>query len=93
MWTDSLEQPEQWKMDMRFVTWNLRSLYRSDSLKPIARELGECRLDLAGVQIRCDSFNELADTIFCENGNAGHWFVTGVLYFRESNKHLRGRIC
>jgi hypothetical protein len=48
MWTDSWEQPEQWKMNMRFITWNFRSLCRSDSLKTIARELGEHRLDLTG---------------------------------------------
>jgi hypothetical protein len=37
-------------MDMRFGTWNVRSLYRAGSLKTVARELGECKLDLVGVQ-------------------------------------------
>jgi hypothetical protein len=27
-WMDSFEQPK-WKMDMRFGTWSIRSLYRS----------------------------------------------------------------
>jgi hypothetical protein len=31
-------------------TWNVRSLYRSGSLKTIARELGKYKLDLVGVQ-------------------------------------------
>jgi hypothetical protein len=30
-----LEQPNQRKMDMRFGTWNARSLYRSGSLKTV----------------------------------------------------------
>jgi exonuclease III len=37
-------------MDMRFSTWNVRSLYRRGSLKTVARELGKCKLDLVGVQ-------------------------------------------
>jgi exonuclease III len=37
-------------MDMRFGTWNVRSLYRSGSLKMVARELGKYKLDLVGVQ-------------------------------------------
>jgi exonuclease III len=37
-------------MDMRFGTWNVRSLYRSGPLKTVARELGKYKLDLVGVQ-------------------------------------------
>jgi hypothetical protein len=38
-------------MNMRFGTWNVRSLYRSGSLKTVTRELGEYKLeDLVGVQ-------------------------------------------
>jgi len=35
---------------MRFGTWNVRSLYMSGSLTTVARELANCKLDLAGVQ-------------------------------------------
>jgi hypothetical protein len=38
------------KMDMRFGTWNIWSLYRIGSLKTVARELGKCKLDLMRVQ-------------------------------------------
>jgi hypothetical protein len=31
--TDPSVRPEQWKRDMRFGTWNLRSVYRSGSLE------------------------------------------------------------
>jgi hypothetical protein len=48
--TDYLAQPKHQKMDMRFGTWNFRSLYRSGSLKTVAREWGKYKLDLVGVQ-------------------------------------------
>jgi len=35
---------------MRFGTWDVRSLYRSGSLKSVARELSRYTLDLVGVQ-------------------------------------------
>jgi exonuclease III len=37
-------------MDMRFGTWNVRSLYRSGSLKTVSGELAKYKLDLVGVQ-------------------------------------------
>jgi hypothetical protein len=37
-------------MDMRFGTRNVRSLFRSSSLKTIARELGKYKVNLVGVQ-------------------------------------------
>jgi exonuclease III len=45
-----LAQSKHWKMDMRFGTWNVRSLYRSGSLKTVAKELRKYKLDLVGVQ-------------------------------------------
>jgi hypothetical protein len=36
-------------MDMRFGTWNVRSLHRTGALKTVARESGKYRLDLVGV--------------------------------------------
>jgi exonuclease III len=48
---DSLaKQPKHSKMDMRFGTWNVGSLYRIGSLMTVARELGKYKLDLVGVQ-------------------------------------------
>jgi hypothetical protein len=37
-------------MDMRFGTWKVRSLYRSGTLKTVARELVRYRSDLLGGQ-------------------------------------------
>jgi hypothetical protein len=37
-------------MDMRFETWNTRSLCRTGSLKTITSELAKLKLDLMGLQ-------------------------------------------
>ncbi|PNF20264.1 hypothetical protein B7P43_G15395 [Cryptotermes secundus] len=37
-------------MDMRFGTWNVRSLYRAGSPRAVAEEILKYKLDLAGVQ-------------------------------------------
>jgi hypothetical protein len=50
-WTDSLDKrPKLGNMDMRFGTWNVRSLYRAGSLMTVSRELSRYKLDLVGVQ-------------------------------------------
>ena len=41
---------QAWKMDMRFFTWNVRSLYRSGPHSTVARKLARYKLDVAGVQ-------------------------------------------
>jgi hypothetical protein len=48
--TDSLARPENRKMDMRFVTWNVSSLYRAGSLKTVGRELVKCKVDIVRAQ-------------------------------------------
>jgi exonuclease III len=37
-------------MDMRFGTWNVRSLYRAGSLMIVVTEISKYKLDLAGIQ-------------------------------------------
>ena len=41
---------KQRKRDMRFGTWNVRSLYRAGSLMAAVTELARYKLDLVGVQ-------------------------------------------
>jgi hypothetical protein len=44
-WSDSFDkQPELRKMDMRFGTWNVRSLYKEGSLMTVANEISKQRL-------------------------------------------------
>jgi exonuclease III len=79
--TDYLARPKHRKVDLRFVTWNIRSLYRPDSLKTVARELGKYKLDLVGVQeVRWDKGGtERAEdyTFFYGAGNEDHQLGTG----------------
>jgi hypothetical protein len=37
-------------MDMRFGTWNVRSMCRADLLRAVAEEISKYKLDLVGVQ-------------------------------------------
>jgi hypothetical protein len=48
---DSLDkQPKRKKMDMRFGTSNVRSMYRAGSLRVVGEEISKYKLDLVGVQ-------------------------------------------
>jgi exonuclease III len=68
-------------MDMRFGTWNVRSLYRSGSLKAGTMQLQRYKLDLVGVQeVRWDKGGtEVAEdyTFFYGAGNEDHQLGTG----------------
>ena len=43
-------RPKQRKIDMRFFTWDVRSVYRAGSLTGAAMELARHKLDLVSVQ-------------------------------------------
>jgi exonuclease III len=66
-------------MDMRFGTWNVRSLYRAGSLRTVAEEVSKYKLDLLGIQeVRwggggTESAGEY--TYFYGNGNENHELV------------------
>jgi hypothetical protein len=48
---DSLDkQPKLKKMDMRFGTWNVRSLHRAGSLMTVAKEISKYKFDFVEVQ-------------------------------------------
>jgi exonuclease III len=63
-------------MDIRFGTWNVRSLYRAGSLKTVGRMLEKYKLDLVGVQeVRWEKGGtERAEdyTFSCGKGNEDH---------------------
>jgi hypothetical protein len=44
------KQPKRKKMDMRFGTWNVRSMYRAGSLRAVAEEISKYKLHLVGVE-------------------------------------------
>jgi hypothetical protein len=49
-WIFFYKGPKQRNVDLRFGTWNIRSLYRVGSLMTVSRELARYRLDLVGLQ-------------------------------------------
>jgi exonuclease III len=81
-------------MDMRFGTWNVRSVYRAGSLVTVASEISKYKLDLVGVQeVRWDrGGTEPAGEyiFFYGKGHENHELGTGFLYIRESYQQLRG---
>jgi exonuclease III len=74
-------------MDMRFGTWNVRSLYRIGSLTTVARELGKYKLDLVGVQeVRWEKGGtERAEDyiFFYGQGNGDHQLGTGFFVHKR----------
>jgi exonuclease III len=68
-------------MDMRFGTWNVRSMYRAGSLRTVAEEVSKYKLDLVGVQeVRWDKGGTESGgqyKFFYEKGNQNLELGTG----------------
>jgi hypothetical protein len=47
-------RPTVKKMNMRFGTWNVRSMYRAGSLRTEAEEISKYELDLVEQEVRWD---------------------------------------
>jgi hypothetical protein len=69
-------------MDMRFGTWNVRSLYRAGSLLAVSKELSKYKLDLVQAQeVRWEGSGTKPAgecTFFCRKGNKNHELGTAM---------------
>jgi hypothetical protein len=46
IWTDSVDKlPKQKKMDVRFGTWNVRSIYRAGLLRAVVEDISKYKSD------------------------------------------------
>jgi hypothetical protein len=64
-------------MDMRFGTWNVRSLYRSGSLKTVSGELAKYKLYLVRVQeVRWDKGGTEQQAIILSSMEMGMLIIT-----------------
>jgi exonuclease III len=74
-------------MDMRFGTWNVRSMYRAGSLRAVVEEILKYNLDLVGVQeVRWDGGgNEPAGEyiFFYGKANENHELGTGFFIHKR----------
>jgi exonuclease III len=74
-------------MDMRFGTWNVRSLYRIGSLKTVARELGKYKFDLVGVQVvrweKGGTERAVDYTFYCGQTNRDYKLGTGFFIHKR----------
>jgi hypothetical protein len=74
-------------MDMRFGTWNVRSLYGVGSLMTVSTELSRYRLDLVGAQeVRLEGSGTVPAgeyTFLYGKGNENHELVTGLFVHKR----------
>jgi hypothetical protein len=95
IWTDPLERSRQRKVEMRFGTWNVWSLYNTGSLKSVASELAQCDFDLVVVRkVRCDArvvaSHQMVIHFSMEMGMLIVTCKSAFSYVRESYQQLRG---
>jgi hypothetical protein len=92
IWTDYFDKlPKRKKMDMRFGTWNVRSMYKAGSLRTVAEEVSKYKVDLVGVQeVRWDRGGTEPAGQYTFFYGKGEEKVQVFSHIRESYQQLRG---
>jgi hypothetical protein len=79
-------------MVVRFGTWNVRSLYRSGSMKTATSELAKYKLEpVAAHEVSYDNDTTKQEdnyTLFYGNENANHHLGTGFFLYQPSEVRL-----
>jgi len=85
------------KRDLRFGTWNVRSLYRAGSLTAAARELTRFTLDLVGMQeVRWDkggTVRAVDYNFFYEIGDKNRQLATGFFVHHQMISTVKRVVC
>jgi hypothetical protein len=73
-------------MDMRFGTWNVRSMYRAGSLRAVVEDISNYNFHLVGVQVRWDRDGTEPTgeyTCFYGKGNENHEVGAGLFVHKR----------
>jgi hypothetical protein len=76
-------------MDMRFGTWNVRSMYRAGSLRAVAEEISKYKLHLVGEQEVRWGGRGTEPAGKYGRGNEEYELGTVFFYIRESYQQFR----
>jgi exonuclease III len=76
-------------MDMRFGTWNIRSLYRAGAPRTVVEKISEYKLDLVEIQEvrwdKCGTEPAGEYTFLYGKGNENHELGTRFLHIGEND--------
>jgi hypothetical protein len=82
-----IKRPKRKKIDKRFGTWNVKSMYRAGALRVVREEISKYKLDLVGVQEvrwdRCGTEPAGQYTFFYGKGDQNHELGSGFFVHKR----------